>query len=106
MKTIFKYIVIVLSVFLSNAYAQEMEIEVDDCGPLGRGEFGVVFSLKPHGSGVSYFAKGPAMEVCGKLTTAKRVIGYEEPYCKNHEPMYPIECDHFMVFVIKDYVFE
>jgi len=104
--TMFKYLIIVLSLVCSTAHAQDIEIEVDDCGPLGRGELGVVFSLKPHGSGISYFAKGPAMEVCTKLTTAKRVIGYEEPYCKNHEPMHPKECEHRKVFVVKEYIFE
>ncbi len=103
---VFKYIVIILGLFCSTALAQDIEIEVDDCGPLGRGELGVVFSLKPHGSGVSYFAKGPAMEVCTKLIKAKRVIGYEEPYCKNYEPVHPKECEHIKVFVIKDFIFE
>ncbi|WP_133468926.1 hypothetical protein [Paraglaciecola marina] len=90
----------------AEAFTQDIEIEVDDCGPLGRGELGVVFSLKPHGSGVSYFAKGPAMEVCMNLTRAKRVIGYEEPYCKNYQPVHPQECSYIKVFVIKDYIFE
>ena len=106
MKAMFKYIAIVLSLFFSTAYAQDIEIEVDDCGPLGRGELGVVFSLKRHGSGILYFAKGPVMEVCTNLTKAKRVIGYEEPYCKNYEPIHPKECSHIKVFVIKEYVFE
>ncbi|WP_445361306.1 hypothetical protein ACJJIL_04930 [Microbulbifer sp. EKSA005] len=101
-----KYTVICLGLFCSMVHAKDIEIEVDDCGPLARGELGVVFSLKPHGSGISYFAKGPAMEVCTNLTKAKRVIGYVEPYCKNFEPIHPKECDHRKVFVIKEYIFE
>lgn len=101
-----KYIAIILSLFLSSAHAKDIEIEVDDCGPLARGELEVVFSLKPHDSGIYYFAKGPVMDVCTNLTTAKRVIGYEEPYCKHYEPMHPKECDQIKVFVIKEYVFD
>ena len=71
-----KYLVILISLFTSSVFAEEIKIEVDDCGPLGRGELGVVFSPKPLTSGVTYFAKGTAMEVCAKLTTARRVIVY------------------------------
>ena len=102
----FKKLVVLIGLFSSVAFAEDIQIEVDDCGPLARGELGVVFSLKPHGSGITYFAKGPVAEVCTKLTTAKRVIGYEEPYCKNHKPVHPQECDHIKVFVIKEYIFE
>lgn len=99
-----KPIAIICSFFCSVVYAQDIKIEVDDCGPLARGELVVVFSTKPHGAGQSYFAKGPLAEVCTKLTEAKYVIGYEEPYCENHKPFDPRECEHRKVFVIKEYV--
>lgn len=100
-----KVTIIICSFFCSVVYAQDIKIEVDDCGPLARGELAVVFSTKPHGSGKSYFAKGPLVEVCTKLTEAKYVIGYEEPYCENHKPFDLKECKHRKVFVIKEYVF-
>lgn len=101
-----KYLVILISLFASSVFAEEIQIEVDDCGPLRRGDLGVVFSPKPRTSGVTYFTKGSAMEVCVRLTTAKSVIGYEEPYCKNYKPVYPHECESIKVFVIKEYIFE
>jgi hypothetical protein len=89
----------------SNQVGKEITIEVDDCGPLGRGSLGVVFSLKPHGSGKSYFAEGKASVVCPKLTTAIKVVGYEEDYCLKHKPLYIDECSYRKVFVITEYIF-
>ncbi|MDP5460493.1 hypothetical protein [Alishewanella sp. SMS8] len=86
------------------ANANQLKVEVDDCGPLARGELGVVFSLKPHGIGKSYFTKGSANDVCPKLTSAKYVVGYIEDLCKNHKPRNNQECGVLQVFVIQKYV--
>ena len=96
----------IILTFSHLSFAKELKVEVDDCGPLARGELGVVFSLKPHGKGKGYFAKGSAYEVCPKLTKAKYVIGYEEDYCKNHKPFDKNECGVIKVFVIQKYIFE
>lgn len=105
-KIMTRYLTLLIGLWCSVVFAQDIEVEVDDCGPLAREGLGVAFSLKPHGSGQSYFAKGSAMEICPKLVTAKRVIGYEEPYCKNYKPAHARECEHIKVFVIKEYVFD
>ena len=100
---------IISVIFLSlidTSFASEIKVQIADCGPLARENLGVVFSLKPHGSGKAYFAKGRASEVCPKLTAAKYVIGYEEDYCDNHRPLYEKECGVKKVFVIKEYVLE
>ena len=102
-----KYLVFLIGLFCSAlAHAKDIKIVVDDCGPLARGELGVVFSLAPRVSGKSYFAKGKAMEICPKLVNAKYVVGFEEEYCKNHMPRHPSECGNRKVFVIKEYIFE
>ncbi len=105
-KTMVKISAALTSLLCSVAFAQNIEVEVDDCGPLDREGLGVVFSLKPHGSGKSYFAKGNAFELCPELLSAKRVIGYAEPYCKNHKPIDERECEHRKVFVIEQFVFD
>ncbi len=86
--------------------ASEIELFVDDCGPLGRGELGVVFSPKPRKQGWYYFVKGNATNVCPKLMNAIRVVGYEEGYCENYKPRYSKECEYLKVFVIKEYINE
>lgn len=101
-----KHLAILMGFLCSAAFAQDIEVEVDDCGPLGREGLGVVFGVKPHGPAETYFAKGSALEVCPRLITARRVVGYEEPYCRNHKPVHAQECEQIKVFVIKEYVFE
>jgi hypothetical protein len=102
-----KYLAFTVFLFCSViAHAKDIKVVVDDCGPLARGELGVVFSLAPHGSGKGYFAKGKAMETCPKLVNAKYVVGYEEDYCKNYKPYHPSECGNLKVFVIKEYIVE
>lgn len=96
----------IISLCSSMAFAQTVKVEVDDCGPLARGELGVVFRIKPHESGIGYFTKGEASEICPKLHKAKYIIGREEPYCKNYKPYHIRECEHLKVFVIEEYVFE
>jgi hypothetical protein len=88
------------------ANGNQIKIEVDDCGPLARDKLGVVFSLKPHGNGKSYFANGSAYELCPKLTSAKYVKGYEEDLCKNYKPRHKKECGVQKVFVIQQYIFK
>lgn len=92
--------------YSSLASANEMTFAVDDCGPLGREDLGVIFSPKPRKQGWHYFAKGNAMEVCPKLINAKRVVGYEQDYCENYKPLHPKECGHIKVFVITGYINE
>ena len=83
---------------------KKIRVVVDDCGPLARGELGVVFSLAPGTLRKKYFAKGSAMDICPKLVNAKYVVGYEKSYCENYEPFDPKECEYAKVFVIKEYV--
>lgn len=101
-----KHLIMIISLCSSMAFAQTVKVEVDDCGPLARGELGVVFRIKPHESGIGYFTKGEASEICPKLHKAKYIIGREEPYCKNYKPYHIRECEHLKVFVIEEYVFE
>ncbi len=101
-----KYLVLLICLYASLVNAEDIELVVDDCGPLGRGDLGVVFSPKPRKQGWYYFAKGNAMDVCPKLVNAGRIIGYEEEYCKNYKPDHPKECEYIKVFVIKKYINE
>lgn len=86
--------------------ANQLKVEVDDCGPLARGELGVVFSANPHGIGESYFTKGTAKDVCPKLTSAKYIVGFLEDICKNHKPRNKQECGALKVFVVQKYVYK
>lgn len=97
-----KYLVILVLLFNDCALAEDISVQVDDCGPLARGELGVVFSLKPHGSGKAYFTKGNASDLCPLLVTAQEVIGYVEGYCENYKPRVEKECSYIKVFVINE----
>ncbi|TLU61888.1 hypothetical protein FE810_13815 [Thalassotalea litorea] len=101
-------LLVYLALFSFNAVANpnQIKVEVDDCGPLARDELGVVFSLKPHGEGKSYFADGTANELCPKLTSAKYILGYEEDLCKNYKPRNEKECGAVKVFVIQQYIYK
>ncbi len=101
-----RYLVLAIGLYGSLVNAGDIQLAVDDCGPLARGELGVVFSPKPRREGWYYFAKGNAMDVCPKLVGAARVVGYEERYCENYKPVHPKECGHIKVFVIKEYIYE
>ncbi|WP_444903077.1 hypothetical protein ACJJIU_15135 [Microbulbifer sp. CnH-101-E] len=101
-----RYLVLLILLCSASVNAIDIELVVDDCGPLARGELGVVFSPKPRKQGWYYFAKGDATDVCPKLMDAVRIVGYEEDYCKNHNPIHPKECEYLKVFIIKEYINE
>ena len=102
MRKLLTFLILFNVCYLANA--EQLRVEVDDCGPLARDELGAVFSLKPHGSGKSYFAKGSANDVCPKLTSAKYVVGFVEDLCKNHKPRNKHECGVLQVFVIQKFI--
>ena len=102
MRKLLAYFILFNVSYLANA--EQLKVEVADCGPLARGELGAAFSLKPHGFGKSYFAKGSANDVCPKLTSAKYVVGFVEDLCKNHKPRSKQECGVLQIFVIQEYV--
>ena len=100
-----KFLTSVLFVFFTyTVSAEQLKIEVEDCGPVARAELGVTFKTKPHGFGKSYLTKGKAYDVCPKLTSAKKVLGYVEDICKNHKPRNAKECGKINVFVVKKYI--
>lgn len=78
-------------------------LEPFDCGPLARGELGVVFSTGRGGTGQTYFAKGNPMDVCPKLMQATYVSGVEANYCDSYEPFNQNECRAIKLFTIADY---
>ena len=59
------------------AYAEIIEVEAYDCGPLDKGEYGVVFRVNNFPKGQTYVTKGQAKLVCPKLTSGKPISGYE-----------------------------
>ena len=64
--------------FLStSACAEKVEIRPIDCGPLDRGEYGVVFKVDRFPKGQTYFAKGKAGMICPKLLSGALIAGYE-----------------------------
>ncbi len=99
-------ILLIIMVLTSvNCSADEVTIEVDDCGSLGQSDFGVAFRAKPHIGGQFYFAKGTAMEVCPKITKAKKIVGVVTSYCDYLEKKEP-ECKKVKVFTITNIINE
>ena len=81
--------------------AEKLKLYVDDCGPLaGCKDIGVVFSLKPHGSGRSYFAKGKASEVCPLITKADSIVGSEIEFSEIYPNHKNSKCSSRKVFDI------
>jgi hypothetical protein len=85
------------------AHAEKVLLKPYDCGPLARGELGVVFSVGESGNGQAYFVKGNASHICPKLMSAKGVFGFESDYCENYEPVNPNECGAIKIFTIIGY---
>ena len=59
------------------AYAEIIEVEAYDCGPLDKGEYGVVFRVNTFPKGQTYFTKGQAKLICPQLTSGTAISGYE-----------------------------
>jgi hypothetical protein len=85
-------------------FAETIQLEPYDCGPLARGKLGVVFSVGKFGNGQTYFAEGDAVEICPKLMSSDSVSGYESNYCDNYEPVSENVCVTIKVFEIIDYL--
>ncbi len=85
--------------------AEEVEISVSDCGPLARGDLGVVFRADPPGKGQMYFVKGSASEICPKVISAIKVIGRESSYCEYSQSAEP-ECKKIKILTILELVNE
>ncbi|ACV26647.1 hypothetical protein [Kangiella koreensis] len=94
--------VIVLLVVLLTACSIDKEIVLtpNDCGPLARGELGVVFSAQNSNGQQMYFVEGAAGDICPRLMSAGSVTGFESNYCDNYEPLSKNECDSIKVFTI------
>jgi hypothetical protein len=83
--------------------AEEVRVKPRECGPLARGELGVVFSTEPYGQRQTYFVKGSAMDVCPKIMSAKAISGTESNYCDNYTPSDKRECKAIKVLTITEY---
>ena len=60
-----------------SAYAEKIDVKPLDCGPLDRGEYGVVFRAYEFPKGQTYFVKGKAGAICPKLLAGSLITGYE-----------------------------
>ncbi len=73
-----KLLVWVLLLTLSfGGKASTIGVKPIDCGPLARGEYGVVFYVLNSNGRTTYFTKGGASDVCPKLLSGKLISGYE-----------------------------
>lgn len=68
---------IIIGVCSISAYAEKIDIKPLDCGPLDRGEYGVVFRVYEFPKGQTYFLKGKAGTLCPKLLSGNLIAGYE-----------------------------
>ena len=90
----------ILVLFISaTAHAENIAIKAYDCGPLARGELGVVFSTQNNGKRQTYFTRGKAHMVCPKIMNSTSITGYELGLCERNKPESPNEC-----FTIKEFV--
>lgn len=72
-----KFIPAVLAGVISiSAFAETIDIRPLDCGPLDRGEYGVVFRVQEFPKGQTYFVKGKAVELCPRLLSGSLITGY------------------------------
>lgn len=69
--------IIIFGLYSITAYAEKIGVKPLDCGPLARGEYGVVFRVDKFPKGQTYFMKGDAVTVCPKLLSGSLVTGYE-----------------------------
>lgn len=77
-----------------------VSVKASDCGPLARGELGVVFSADRDSGRQVYFVEGVAGHICPELMSVESVVGYESNYCDKYEPLNPNECDSIKTFTI------
>ncbi|AWF81003.1 hypothetical protein BTJ40_09360 [Microbulbifer sp. A4B17] len=95
---------LLLAMFLSApCFSEKIRLKPYDCGPLARGELGVVFSTGELGNGQTYFVNGKASDLCPQLMSEKSVSGYEPNYCANYEPVNREECGVIKIFTITRY---
>ena len=59
-----------------SAFAETIDIRPLDCGPLDRGEYGVVFRVRDFPKGQTYFVKGKAEKICPRLLSGRLIAGY------------------------------
>ena len=90
-------LIILIVLFSSVGFTKEIEVNVNDCGPLDRGKFGVVFTTSTDGKGDVYFSEGKANSICPKIIKAKKVKGTASSYC-NHVSKIEPECKKIKVF--------
>ena len=79
-----------------------ISVKANDCGPLSRGELGVVFNADRDGRKQVYFVEGAADDICPKLMSVESVSGYESSYCDSYEPLNQNECNSIRIFTITD----
>ena len=96
-------ILLILAFLSLSCIAEKVLVKPGDCGPLARGELGVVFSTEPCGAGQKYFVKGSAMNICPKIMNAKAISGIESNYCDNYTPRDKRECKSIKVLTITEY---
>ena len=94
---------ILMLIISGTAHAEKIAIKAYDCGPLARGEFGVVFSTQNNGKRQTYFTKGKAHIVCPKIMNSISITGYELGLCERNKPETPNECFTIKEFVILSY---
>jgi len=59
------------------SYAEKISVLPIDCGPLNRGNYGVVFRVDRFPKGQTYFSRGEAVILCPKLLAGGLISGYE-----------------------------
>lgn len=103
MSKFFYFFALVLCAVLLSSCSKKVTLKPFGCGPLARGELGVVFSAQPQGSYPLYFVKGEAYDLCPKIMTAESILGSVSDYCDVYEPYSPNECASIKVLTILDY---
>ncbi|MDK1286383.1 hypothetical protein [Pseudoalteromonas umbrosa] len=95
---------LIITVLLpSCSFVQTVKVKPYECGPLARGNFGVVFSVIQPSNSQTYFVKGEANDVCPKLLSADCVLGVESSYCANNNSANEYECNSIKIFSIIQY---
>ena len=101
MKKLLTFIIFIL--FSVNALAEKIMIKPDDCGPLARNEYGLVFYVLSNDKKQTYFAKGKANDLCPKILSSDGVIGYEFNLCEENDLFTKEECSTIKGFVVLGY---
>ena len=99
-----KVIFTLFAVFaLTTACGESIKLTPKDCGPLARGEYGVVFKTASANSNVTYFTKGKASDICSKLLSGNVITGYTKKLPKNSRLFTESEITNIKEFIVESY---